>query len=185
MAVNITEIFERHVYLMDETTKQLIKQKKSPFDFPGLKLISTVSDSNQIEQIEGPAIIIAGSGMCTGGRIKYHLVSNITRRESTILFVGYQAIGTLGRVIVDGAKDVRILGKNYPVRAKIIQMNGFSSHADRPQLLRWLYNLKRKPRHVFVVHGEEEPANNLAQTIREEKGWKVSVPDYKDEFIID
>jgi len=185
MAINITDIFERYVDLMDETTKRLIQQKKSPFDFPGLTLISTVNDSNQIERFEEPAIIIAGSGMCTGGRIKYHLISNITRPESTILFVGYQAIGTLGRAIVDGAKDVRILGKHYPVKARIVQMSGFSSHADKPQLLRWLYNLKHMPRHVFVVHGEEEAANYLAETIRKDKGWTVTVPHYKDEFVLD
>jgi metallo-beta-lactamase family protein len=185
MAVNITDIFERYAHLMDEETERLIRQKKSPFDFPGLHLVSSANDSRQIEQLEEPAIIIAGSGMCTGGRIKYHLVSNITRRESTILFVGYQAVGTLGRFIVDGAKEVRILGTNYPVQARVIQMNGFSSHADSVQLLRWLYNLKRAPRHVFVVHGEEEAANHLAETVRKDKGWFVTVPDYQDEFVLD
>ncbi len=185
MAVNITDIFERYANLMDEETRRLIEQKKSPFDFPGLHLVSSANDSRQIEQLEESAIIIAGSGMCTGGRIKFHLVSNITRRESTILFVGYQAVGTLGRFIVDGAKEVRILGENYPVIARVIQMNGFSSHADSVQLLRWLYNLKRAPRHVFVVHGEEEAANHLAETVRKDKGWIVTVPDYQDEFVLD
>jgi metallo-beta-lactamase family protein len=185
MATNITDIFERYANLMDEETRQLIEQKKSPFDFPGLHFVSTVDESRNIEQLAEPAIIIAGSGMCTGGRIKYHLISNITRRESTILFVGYQAVGTLGRVIVDGAKEVRILGENYPVKAQVIQMNGFSSHADSVQLLNWLYNLKRAPRHVFVVHGEEQAANYLAETVRKDKGWTVTVPDYQDEFLLD
>ncbi|HEX9896616.1 MAG TPA: MBL fold metallo-hydrolase [Dehalococcoidales bacterium] len=185
MAVNITDIFERYAHLMDEETRRLISQKKSPFDFPGLHLVSSASDSRQIEQMEEPAIIIAGSGMCTGGRIKYHLISNITRRESTILFVGYQAKGTLGRLIVDGAKEVRILGKNYPVKARVVQMNGFSSHADSIQLTRWLYNLKRAPRHVFVVHGEEEAANHLVETVRKDKGWTVTAPDYQNEFVLD
>jgi metallo-beta-lactamase family protein len=185
MAVNITDIFERYANLMDEETERLIRQKKSPFDFPGLHFVSTIDDSRNIEHLAEPAIIIAGSGMCTGGRIKYHLISNITRRESTILFVGYQAVGTLGRLIVDGAKEVRILGENYPVKARVIQMNGFSSHADSVQLLRWLYNLKRAPRHVFVVHGEEQAANHLAETVRKDKGWTVTVPDYQDEFVLD
>jgi metallo-beta-lactamase family protein len=185
MAVNITDIFERYAHLMDEETKRLIRQKKSPFDFPGLNFVSTADDSRRLEQLEEPAIIIAGSGMCTGGRIKYHLISNITRQESTILFVGYQAVGTLGRLIVDGIKEVRILGNNYPVKARVIQMSGFSSHADSVQLLRWLYNFKRAPRHVFVVHGEEEAANHLVETVRKDKGWTVTAPDYQNEFVLD
>jgi metallo-beta-lactamase family protein len=185
MAVNITDIYERHSSLMDDEAKRLIREKKSPFDFPGLHYVSSVDDSRQIEQLTEPAIIIAGAGMCTGGRIKYHLVSNITRQESTILFVGYQAVGTLGRIIVDGAKEVRILGKKYPVKAQILHMNGFSSHADAVQLTRWIYNLKSPPRHVYVVHGEENAANHLASTIENEKNWSATVPEYQDQFILD
>ncbi len=185
MAINITDIFERYSNLMDDEARQFIIEKKSPFNFPGLRFISSAVDSRQIEQIKEPAIIIAGSGMCTGGRIKYHLISNITRRESTILFVGYQAEGTLGRIIVDGAKQVRILDKKYHVKARIVQMNGFSSHADSIQLKRWLFNLKRAPSHVYVVHGEEKQANHLARIIRKEHGWQVTVPEYQDQFVLD
>jgi len=107
-------------------------------------------------------IIIAGSGMCTGGRIKHHLAANISRPESTVLFVGYQARGTLGRVIVDGAEEVRIHGQKKPVRATITRIDGFSSHADRNELMDWLSSIKNKPRSVFVTHGEEESAESFA-----------------------
>jgi metallo-beta-lactamase family protein len=123
-------------------------------------------------------MIIAGSGMCTGGRIKHHLVTNITRPESTILFVGYQAVGTLGRQIVDGAKIVRILGQHYPIQARITQIHGFSAHADRDELFRWLSGLRNTPRHVFVTHGEAEVAESFGNFLREKTGWDISVPDY-------
>ncbi|MDD5288315.1 MAG: MBL fold metallo-hydrolase [Dehalococcoidales bacterium] len=185
MAVDITKIFRRHIDLFDEEAKSLIRQRKSPFEFPGLKFITDVEQSKEIAQLKEPAIIIAGSGMCNGGRIKYHLIPNITRAESTILFVGYQAIGTLGRQIIDGSQDVRILGKTYPVKARIAQLNGFSSHADKDQLLWWLSSLTHPPRHTFVVHGEEKSATSFARTVEETKSWKVTVPGYLDEFVLD
>ena len=122
MAVSITEIFERHPDLYDEEMTRLVSLNQSPFDLPGLKMVRSVEESKAINYIKGTAVIVAGSGMCTGGRIKHHLVTNISRPESTILFVGYQAVGTLGREIVDGAKQVRILGQHYPMRAKIVQI---------------------------------------------------------------
>jgi metallo-beta-lactamase family protein len=130
-------------------------------------------------------MIIAGAGMCNGGRIKHHLVSNISRPESTIMFVGYQAIGTLGRQILDGAKKVRILGQMYKVKARIAQLSGFSAHADRDELMYWLSAIKNQPRGVFVVHGEEEVAMSFAGLIKDKLGWKVSVPQYKDEVVLD
>jgi metallo-beta-lactamase family protein len=123
---------------------------------------------------------MAGSGMCTGGRIKYHLIDNITRRESTILFVGYQAFGTLGRHIVEGAENVRILGQRYDVKARVAQIHGFSAHADRDELLAWLSGLKKDPRHVFVTHGEPEAAESFSRFVHEKTGWRTSVPDYQD-----
>jgi metallo-beta-lactamase family protein len=185
MAVDITGIFRRHMDIFDEETKILIKEKKSPFSFPGLRLMTSVEESKEIDRVDEPSIIIAGSGMCTGGRIKYHLISNISRKESTILFVGYQAEGTLGRLIVDGEKRVRILGEYYRVRAKIKQLNGFSSHADKNELLQWISSLENTPRHIFIVHGEEKAANHLAHAIRQNKNWEVTVPGYQDEVIID
>lgn len=185
MAIRITEVFEKYPELYDEEMVSLMKQGRSPFGFLGLTMVRSVDESKAINQIKGSAIIVAGSGMCTGGRIKHHLVRNISRPESTILFVGYQAVGTLGRIIVDGADDVRILGQRYPVRARVVQINGFSAHSDRDGLFRWLSALKKPPRQVFVVHGEVEAANHFADFVREKAGWQVSVPEYRESVVLD
>lgn len=185
MAVTITGVFEHHAELFDEDMKELLRQRESPFDFPGLKLTRTVDESKSINYIKGSVIIIAGSGMCTGGRIKHHLVNNISREESTILFVGYQAAGTLGRQIVDGAKRIRILGQYYPVKARIVQLNGFSAHADRDGLIRWLSSLRKPPRRVFVTHGELDSSQSLASLIKSSRRWEAIVPSYQDQVLLD
>jgi metallo-beta-lactamase family protein len=185
MAASITRVFQKHRELYDEQMKELLKHESSPFDFPGLKMIGTSDESKAINHIKGTVVIIAGSGMCTGGRIKHHLVNNITRRQNTIMFVGYQAAGTLGRQIVDGEKHVRILGQDCPVKARVVRVNGFSAHADKEELLEWLSALKRPPKRVFVVHGESESAGHFADFISEKMGWQVSVPAYQDEVILD
>jgi metallo-beta-lactamase family protein len=131
MALDVTEVFVRYQDSLDKDVLKLLKQGKEPFVFPGLRMTRTTVESKSINSIRGSTIIMAGSGMCTGGRIKHHLVHNISRPESTILFVGYQARGTLGRQILDGEKVVRIHGQNYPVRAKIEQIQGFSAHAGK------------------------------------------------------
>lgn len=184
MAINITEVFKRHSELFDKEMSRLIRQNKSPFDFPGLKMTQTVDESKALNHIKGTIMVIAGSGMCTGGRVKHHLVANISRRDSTILFIGYQAIGTLGRHIIDGAKKVRILGQHYPVWAKIAQIHGFSSHADRNELFKWLDGLDSAPKRVFVVHGETVAAQRFGELLREKKGWNISVPEYESEALL-
>jgi len=185
MAAKVTDVFERYPELYDEEMSELVKQGNSPFEFPSLKYSATVQDSKAINHIKGTVIIIAGSGMCTGGRIKHHLAANISRPESTVLFVGYQARGTLGRIIVDGAEEVRIHGQNKPVRARISEIDGFSSHADRDELLQWLSSIKSPPRHVFVTHGEEEAAESFAGLLGGKLGWKATAPSYGDEFELD
>ena len=184
MAIKITEVFKHHPELFDEEMTALLRQGKSPFDCPCLKLTRTADESKSINNIKGTVIIIAGAGMCTGGRIKHHLVNNISRPESTILFVGYQAVGTLGRQIVEGAEEVRILGQYYPVRAGIVYANSFSAHADRDELLHWLAAFKRPLRHLFVTHGEAVASENLAGLVREQMGWTVTVPEYKEAVIL-
>lgn len=184
MAISITEVFERHSELFDDEMSQLMRHKKSPFDFPSLKMVQTVDESKALNHIKGTIMILAGSGMCTGGRIKHHLVTNISRRESTVLFVGYQASGTLGRLIVDGAKRVRILGQYYPVRARIAQLHGFSAHADKNELLQWLSNLKSAPRRVFLVHGETEAIKQFGQFLKENTGWEIAMPEYASETFL-
>ncbi len=185
MAVGITDVFNEHPELYDSEMMELIRQGSSPFDYHGLTMVRTVAQSKAINNVFGSTMIIAGSGMCTGGRIKHHLVTNISRPECTILFVGYQAAGTLGRIIVDGAKKVRLMGKWYPVRARVSQINGFSAHADRDELFRWLSSLKRPPKHIFVVHGEPDTAKKFADYIVSKTGWNTSVPEYGQESILD
>jgi metallo-beta-lactamase family protein len=185
MAVSVTGVFEHHSELFDREMKELLRQGKSPFDFPELNLVDTVDESKAINQAAGSNIIIAGSGMCTGGRIKHHLVTNISREESTILFVGYQAAGTLGRYIVSGADEVRILGQSYPVRARIAQIHGFSAHADRNGLVRWLSSLRKPPRRVFITHGELDAAQHLASLVRKNNRWETVIPSYQEQVILD
>ena len=185
MAISITEVFKRHSELFDKEMSRLIRQNKSPFDFSGLKTVQTADESKALNHISGTIMIIAGSGMCTGGRVKHHLVTNITRPESTILFVGYQAIDTLGRQILGGAKQVRILGQQYPVRARIDQIHGFSAHADRNELFKWISSLNSAPRRVFVVHGESQTIKQFDQFLREKTGWEISTPEYETETFLE
>lgn len=179
MALDVTEVFQQNKSDLDAETLNLFREGESPFRFPGLRFVRSTHESKAINQIRGSCVIMAGSGMCTGGRIKHHLVNNISRPESTVLFVGYQARGTLGRQIVDGKKDVRIHGQTHPVRARISQIDGFSAHADRAGLLQWLDSLSAPPKRLFLVHGEKEAAFCLAERIHQNKGWKIEIPDYK------
>ncbi|MBN1126334.1 MAG: MBL fold metallo-hydrolase [Sedimentisphaerales bacterium] len=185
MAIRATQVFKDHPEMFDEEMRDLLANHESPFSFQGLKMSLTTRESKAINQVRGTMIIIAGSGMCTGGRIKHHLAANIGRPESTILFVGYQAVGTLGRLIVDGKEEVRILGQMYPVKARIERVHGFSAHAGQDELFAWLRNLKKPPRGVFVVHGEAEAAENFGQYLRDQTGWEVTVPEYKDSITLE
>ncbi len=182
MAINVTEVFKKYPEYFDEHTRSLIKNGDSPFDFPLLKLTRTSEESKSINTASGSSIIMAGSGMCTGGRIKHHLISNIARPESTIAFVGYQAKGTLGKEILQGAETVRILGKEYPVKARIENVNGFSAHADKNELFRWLQGFKKSPQKIFVIHGEEEAANEFATFLKEKTESEIITPDYLSEY---
>ena len=145
----------------------------------------SVNESKAINASKQPCIIMATSGMCTAGRIKHHLRQNIGRPESTILFVGYQGQGTLGRQILEKSPFVRIHGQEIKVRAQIRQIYGFSGHADHAGLMAWLGHLKRAPRKLFLTHGEEQVAERLAQEIRTRWKWDVSVPHYQDVVELD
>jgi metallo-beta-lactamase family protein len=184
MASMITQVFKHHPELFNSEMSELVRNGQSLFNLPQLQVASTAEQSKAINKIKGTIMVIAGSGMCTGGRVKYHLVHNITRPECTIMFVGYQATGTLGRQIVDGAKTVRILGEEYPVRAKVVRIHGFSAHADKNELLDWLQELEAPPRRIFVVHGETESAKSFADYIEEKTGWTVDVPAYMDQAVL-
>ncbi len=181
MAVRVTEVFRRHPELFDEETTAMLERGEHPCDFPRLMLTRSVDESKAIAGNKEPSIIIAGSGMCTGGRIKHHIKHNIERPESTIMFVGYQAVGTLGRTLLSGPEKVRIHGEEFNVLARIEKINGFSAHGDRKELFRWISALKESPRRVFVTHGEEEAALEFGEYINLKTGWNVSVPEYCEE----
>ncbi len=180
MAIRITEVFKRHAELFDREMMQRLRQGNSPFSFDNLKIVQTTEESKAINSTKRSAIIIAGSGMVTGGRIKHHLVNNITRPESTVLFIGYQAQRTPGRHLLDGAKEVRLLGQTYPVRARVVKIDGFSAHTDREGLLAWLSDMRMPPRCVFVTHGEETAATSFAEFLSKQTGWQTQVPGYQD-----
>jgi metallo-beta-lactamase family protein len=180
MAVEITKVFKRHAELFDKEMMQRLRQGNSFFSFENLKMVRSVEESKAINNIGGSCIIIAGSGMLTGGRVKHHIVNNITRPESTILFIGYQAEGTPGRILLDGAREIRLLGQMHQVRAHIERIDGFSAHADRDGLLAWLADIRVPPRCVFITHAEEKAATSFARLLNEKTGWTVEVPRYKD-----
>ncbi len=180
MARQVTEAFRRHPEVFDEDARKLFASGKSPFEFPGLSIVRTIEESKAINDLPGTSVIMAGSGMCTGGRIKHHLIHNIARPESTVLFVGYQARETLGRQILEKRSPVRIHGQTLEVKAQIKKINGFSAHADRNALERWLGAFQSAPRCLFVTHGDADAALGFAERIRSERGWNVDVPDYLD-----
>ena len=182
MAVEVTKVFEQSKKYFDKETIELFKEGQSPFDFPGLKLIESVEGSKAINLINGSIIIMAGSGMIAGGRIKHHLAREITRPESTLIFVGYQGSGTLGRQILDGTSPVRILGQSYPVRIKIENIDGLSAHAGMSDLHRWIDNFKAPPKHVFLTHGEEGSIFSLENYLHSKGGWEVTAPTYLEEY---
>ncbi|MBT3363275.1 MAG: MBL fold metallo-hydrolase [Chloroflexi bacterium] len=185
MAIKMTEVFRNHPEYYDEEMTELVEQNKSPFDFPGLKMTPATEESKGINFIKGTIMIIAGSGMCTGGRVKHHLAANIERKQSTLMFIGYQAIGTLGRIIVDGKKSVRVMGQQYRVKANVAQIYGFSAHADKDELLTWLTALTNPPKKVFIIHGEEKSAHSFGKYITQKTGWDTLVPEYRQKVILD
>ena len=185
MAIRITKVFKEHPELYDHEMRDAIQSHQRPFSFPGLHISSTTDESKAIKNISTPIMVIAGSGMCTGGRVKHHLVNNISEAQNTIMFIGYQAVGTPGRSIVDGIKEVRILGEKRQINARIAQVHGFSSHADKEEILTWLRGIKQQPKGIFVVHGEAESAKAFGRFLEENGTWQVNVPEYQQEFTVD
>jgi metallo-beta-lactamase family protein len=178
MASDVTDIFRNHSSWLDDETSELIRSNEPPLQFPGLRITRSKEESMSINRMNTPCIIMAPAGMCNAGRIKHHLRLNIGRDESTILFVGHQAKSTLGRRILDGEREVRILGRTRRVYAKIKSIDGLSAHADRSGLIDWLSHLEAPPRALFLTHGEEDASLALARTIRDRLGWEATVPEY-------
>ena len=185
MANKVTQVFRDHPELFDEEMKDLLDDNHSPFAFGNLKYVNTVQESKAVNTNRGTSIIIAGSGMCTGGRVKHHIANNITNPANTLLFVGYQAIGTLGRIILDGAEEIRLFGKKFPMKMKVRRIEGFSAHAGKDELFNWVTNIKKAPRRVFITHGEEKAAEHFGKYLQEKTGWDTLVPEYKDTVVLD
>ncbi len=177
LAIEATNIFNKNVdSCFDEEAMALVRKGINPITFPGLKVSITSEDSKMINFNETPKIIISASGMCEAGRIKHHLKHNLWRNDSTILFVGYQAQGTLGRALVDGISEVKLFGETIDVKAQILKLDGVSGHADQKGLIRWLQAFSPKPKQVFLVHGEDHVCEGFAELLRKEYGYDVMAP---------
>ena len=182
LAISATEVFRENMNLFDEETQKQIMQGDNPLEFPGLKFTVTADESKALNEDDTPSIIISASGMCEVGRIKHHLKHNLWNPKSTVLFVGYQAPGTLGYSIVNGAKKVKIFGEEIAVNAKIEYIEGYSGHADQQGLMNFIYSFIKKPKNIFLIHGERESQDTLQQKIEEETGIGVIVPEYGETY---
>ena len=185
LAIQATRIFSEMKEFFDEETMAIVQKGENPFLFPQLQFSQTVDDSRRINAIEGPAIIIAGNGMCTAGRILHHIKHNIWREGCSLVIVGFQAEGSLGRQIVDGAKKIRVMGEEVSVKAKVFTIGGFSSHAGQKELLEWISNFKKKDMKVFVIHGEKVASEALASLIREQLGLWTYIPQMGETLTIE
>lgn len=182
LAIKATEIFRRYKSYLDIEAQILLKTGEDPLSLPNLKISTTTQDSIRINETREPAIVISASGMCNAGRIKHHLRHNLWRPGASIVFVGFQAEGTPGRKIVDGAKKIRINNEDIAIAAKVFTINGFSAHAGQDQLLDWLKNFQTGGMQVFLVHGESSAQDHLASLIREKFGLSVTIPEYLEEI---
>ena len=185
LAISATQVFKENMDLFEDEVKEEMQRGNNPLEFPGLKFTQTADESKALNESDEPSIIISASGMCDVGRIKHHLKHNIWNPKSTILFVGYQAPGTLGYEIVNGAKKVTIFGEEFAVNARIEYIEGYSGHADQEGLMNFVYSFYNKPKHIFLVHGEEESQEVLRNKILEETGIGVSIPEYGETYQLD
>ena len=182
LGIEATKVFDENAWeCADEETRELLQKGVNPLTFEDLHIAASAEESKQINNIETPKVIISASGMCDAGRVRHHLKHNLWRSESTILFVGYQSNGTLGRALVDGAKEVRLFDETITVQAQMEFLNGISGHADQKGLMAWIDAFEKKPARVFVTHGDEESAECLAAMIRE-RGLEVTVPYNGEEW---
>lgn len=179
MGLEATEIYGRHIEEHNFEMAKLRDQQRCPISSRHMVIDKTPEQSKSINSLKGPLIIISASGMATGGRVLHHLKHRLPNSDTTVLLAGYQAEGTRGRLLQDGAKEVKLLGEVVPVRAKIKVLDGFSAHADQGEILRWLGTFKKAPRTTYIVHGEPPAASALADVIRERLKWKVEIAKYQ------
>lgn len=181
MAMKATEITLEHVGIVDKEAVALIRWMREHQEGPLIRFVEDIEESIELHRVKRGAVIIAASGMCEAGRIQFHLRHNLPRPECSVLITGYQATGTLGRQLVNGAKEVRLMDMSIPVRASVHTIGGLSAHADQKSLLGWLGRFERPPRRTFVIHGEGEAATHLAGEIRRRLGWRdVAVPQARE-----
>lgn len=185
LAISATEVFKKNEDLFEDEVKEEIEHGDNPLEFAGLKFTRTAEESKALNETSEPSIIISASGMCDVGRIKHHLKHNLWNSNNTILFVGYQAAGTLGRKIVEGAKKVKIFGEEIAVNARIEYIEGFSGHADQEWLLNFVYSFINKPKHIILVHGEKDAQKELKDRILEETKIPVTIPKYGEVYKIE
>ncbi len=182
MAAEATEIFRNNAQVYDREMREFILRGDHPLDFPNLHFTKSTEESRMINTDRKPKVIISASGMCNAGRIRHHLKHNLYNPRSSVVFVGYQAEGTLGRTLLEGADKVRMFGENIAVRAQIHNLEGFSGHADRDALYTWLTGFTSKPRDIFLVHGETDSKREFAAYVREHRGWDCTVVDGLSEY---
>lgn len=182
LAISATEIFRENTDLFDDEVKEEMEKGDNPLEFPGLQFTRTAEESKALNESNQSSIIISASGMCEVGRIKHHLKHNLWNPNSTILFVGYQAPGTLGSKLVNGEKKVKVFGEEISVNARIEYIEGYSGHADQEWLLNFVYSFIKKPKHIFLVHGEEESQEVLKEKLLETTGIPVTIPDYGETY---
>jgi len=185
MATSATEVFRKNAQVFNDETRDYILKGDNPLDFKNLRFTRSSEESKQLNLIDEPKIIISASGMCDAGRIKHHLKHNLWNEKSSIIIVGYQAPGTLGRSIVEGDKNVSIFGDRIHINAEIYDLEGFSGHADKDGLLEWLSGFKKMPRKVFLVHGEEEAKQAFANTVKQALGYDCTVVEDVSEYNLD
>ena len=182
MATTATEVFKKNAQVFDEETKAYIMSGDHPLDFPNLKFTRNTADSQMLNEDKSPKIIISASGMCEAGRIRHHLKHNLWDSRNSIVFVGYQAEGTLGRMLVEGAKEVKLFGEPIMVGAEIYNLEGFSGHADQKGLLDWLGGFQKEPKHIFLVHGETQSKIDFAAKVKEVFGYEPIVVNGNTEY---
>ena len=182
LAISATEIFKKNTDLFEDEIQERLKHGDHPLEFPGLQFTQTADESKALNETYYPSIIISASGMCDIGRIKHHLKHNLWNPSSTILFVGYQAPGTLGRTIVDGADKVKIFGEEISVNARVEYIEGYSGHADQEWLLNFVYSFINKPKHIFLVHGEEDSQEVLKGLIEKNTEIPVTIPSFGEKY---